>query len=178
MRADRARAAEAEQRQAAEAAVLRTLDALTALRLQNEATVRALGSLRDEFVSEAVLKSRPEFLGPALAQFRRILDVNPALVRLLGYPVEFSEHMPDVGANTFPIAFGDFAATYQIVDHARVRCARRCDDDEQTVTVCRSQHVDGVLQRLTAHPAAFVGGDRDQVGVLQRSCWLGKGHQK
>lgn len=35
---------------------------------------------------------------------------------LLGYPVEFSEDMPDVSGNAFPIAFGNFKAGYLIVD--------------------------------------------------------------
>jgi len=35
---------------------------------------------------------------------------------LLGRPVEFDENMPAIGANTFPVAFGDFKAGYTIVD--------------------------------------------------------------
>lgn len=34
--------------------------------------------------------------------------------RLLGYPVEEMEGMPDIGANNFPVAFGDFRAGYLI----------------------------------------------------------------
>ncbi len=36
--------------------------------------------------------------------------------RLLGYPVEIDEDMSDVGANAYPIAFGDFRRGYLIVD--------------------------------------------------------------
>jgi len=36
---------------------------------------------------------------------------------LLGKPVEIDENMPDIGANTYPIAFGDFKRAYTIVDH-------------------------------------------------------------
>jgi HK97 family phage major capsid protein len=35
---------------------------------------------------------------------------------LYGYPVVENEDMADIGAGTFPIAFGDFAAAYTIVD--------------------------------------------------------------
>ncbi len=36
---------------------------------------------------------------------------------LLGDPVEIAADMPDVGANTFPIAYGDWKQAYTIVDH-------------------------------------------------------------
>lgn len=37
---------------------------------------------------------------------------------LMGYPVSEMEDMPDVGSNTFPIAFGDFRAGYTFVNRA------------------------------------------------------------
>ncbi|MBN9347558.1 MAG: phage major capsid protein [Devosia sp.] len=48
---------------------------------------------------------------------------------LLGYPVEIDEGMDDIGENKFPIAFGDFAQGYVIVDRQGVRILR----DEVTV---------------------------------------------
>ena len=36
---------------------------------------------------------------------------------LLGKPVEIEDNMPDIGANAYPIAFGDFRRGYTIVDH-------------------------------------------------------------
>jgi len=36
---------------------------------------------------------------------------------LLGKPVEIDDNMPDIGANTYPIAFGDFKRAYTVVDH-------------------------------------------------------------
>jgi len=36
---------------------------------------------------------------------------------LLGKPVEIDDNMPDIGENAYPVAFGDFAAGYTIVDH-------------------------------------------------------------
>jgi len=36
---------------------------------------------------------------------------------LLGKPVEIDDNMPDIGANAYPVAFGDFNRAYTIVDH-------------------------------------------------------------
>lgn len=44
--------------------------------------------------------------------------------RLLGYPVYSDDNMPDIGANAYAIAFGDFKAGYQIVDRAGVSVLR------------------------------------------------------
>lgn len=43
---------------------------------------------------------------------------------LLGYPVETDEGMPDIGAGTFPIAFGDWKRGYLINDRIGVRILR------------------------------------------------------
>lgn len=43
---------------------------------------------------------------------------------LLGYPVSFAEDLPDVGANEFPIIFGNLMIAYQIVDRLGVRMLR------------------------------------------------------
>lgn len=52
----------------------------------------------------------------------RISEGQPPL--LLGYPVEFAEDMPDVGAGNFPILFGDLMDAYQIVDRLGIRVLR------------------------------------------------------
>lgn len=36
---------------------------------------------------------------------------------LLGKPVEIDDNMPDIGADAYPVAFGDFKRAYTIVDH-------------------------------------------------------------
>ena len=43
---------------------------------------------------------------------------------LLGYPVEFDENMPDVGAGEFPIAFGNFNLGYVVVELNAIRVLR------------------------------------------------------
>jgi HK97 family phage major capsid protein len=47
---------------------------------------------------------------------------QPAM--LLGYPVETWEQMPDVGANNFPVAFGDFRRGYLLMDRVGLRITR------------------------------------------------------
>lgn len=44
--------------------------------------------------------------------------------RLMGYAVSESEEMPDVAANAFPVAFGDFKAGYTLADLAGLRITR------------------------------------------------------
>ena len=44
--------------------------------------------------------------------------------RLLGYPVVEAEDMPDVAANAFPIAFGNFRAGYLIAEHGSTSVLR------------------------------------------------------
>lgn len=44
--------------------------------------------------------------------------------QLLGFPVEIDEDMPDIEADAFPIAFGDFQRGYIIADRTGVRILR------------------------------------------------------
>jgi HK97 family phage major capsid protein len=43
---------------------------------------------------------------------------------LLGYPVQFSEDMPDVGSNAYPIAFGNWKLGYLIVEKVGLKLLR------------------------------------------------------
>jgi HK97 family phage major capsid protein len=43
---------------------------------------------------------------------------------LVGYPVTRAEDMPALGANSYSMAFGDFAQGYQIVDRQGIRVLR------------------------------------------------------
>jgi len=44
--------------------------------------------------------------------------------RLLGYPVVEAEDMPDIGANAFPVAFGNFRAGYLIAERSATAILR------------------------------------------------------
>jgi HK97 family phage major capsid protein len=50
--------------------------------------------------------------------------------RLIGYPIEVWEQMDDIGANKFPVAFGDFRRGYILVD--RVGPGLRITEDRVT----------------------------------------------
>lgn len=64
---------------------------------------------------------------------------------LLGYPVEIDESMSDVGANAFPIAFGDFNRGYLIVDRTGVRLLRDALTNKPYVHFYTTKRVGGGL---------------------------------
>ena len=41
--------------------------------------------------------------------------------QLLGYNIEEMDHMPDIGANAFPVAFGNFDEAYMAVERIGLR---------------------------------------------------------
>jgi HK97 family phage major capsid protein len=69
---------------------------------------------------------------------------------LLGYPVEFDETMPDIGANQFPIAFGNFKLAYVIVDKAGIRFLRDPFTDKPRVQFYAYRRVGGGLANSEA----------------------------
>ncbi|MDP1868452.1 MAG: phage major capsid protein [Bradyrhizobium sp.] len=64
---------------------------------------------------------------------------------LCGYPVEFDENMPDVGANAFPIAFGDWKRGYMIIDRIGVRILRDPYTNKPFVMFYATKRVGGGL---------------------------------
>lgn len=56
--------------------------------------------------------------------FKDALTQSGIITMLLGYPVLEAEDMPDIAANTFPIAFGDFQEGYQIIDRTGLMIKR------------------------------------------------------
>ena len=69
---------------------------------------------------------------------------------LLGYPLTEIETMPDVGANTYSIAFGDFAKGYLIVDRAGVRVLRDPYTAKPYVLYYTTKRVGGGVQNFDA----------------------------
>jgi HK97 family phage major capsid protein len=61
--------------------------------------------------------------------------------RLLGFPVALDEEMPDVAANATPIAFGDFASGYIIVDRNGLRLLRDPYTDKPNVRFYTTKRV-------------------------------------
>lgn len=64
---------------------------------------------------------------------------------LLGYPVMIDENMPDLGANNFPIAFGNFSLAYCIVDRPGLKLLRDPYSDKPNVLFYGWKRVGGGL---------------------------------
>lgn len=77
----------------------------------------------------AAYRNRGTFVmnGSTLAAIRKLKDTTGSYIwqpayqagapeTILGRPVVEAEHMPDIAANAFPIAFGDFKTAYRIYD--------------------------------------------------------------
>lgn len=69
---------------------------------------------------------------------------------LLGYPVTEAEDMPDIGANSHSIAFGDFERGYLIVDRQGVRVLRDPYTAKPYVLFYTTKRVGGGVQNFDA----------------------------
>lgn len=69
---------------------------------------------------------------------------------LLGYPLVDDDNMSDVGANAFPIAFGDFQRGYLIVDRQGVRVLRDPYTNKPYVMFYTTKRVGGGVQNFEA----------------------------
>ncbi len=73
-----------------------------------------------------------------------------SLPLLLGYPVTEIEDMPDVAANSFSVAFGDFAKGYLIVDRAGISVLRDPYSAKPYVLFYTTKRVGGGVQNFDA----------------------------
>jgi HK97 family phage major capsid protein len=69
---------------------------------------------------------------------------------LMGFPLVEAEDMPDAGANTTPIAFGDFSRGYLIVDRTGVRVLRDPYSAKPYVLFYVTKRVGGGVQDFDA----------------------------
>jgi HK97 family phage major capsid protein len=69
---------------------------------------------------------------------------------LLGYPVAEAEDMPDIGANSLSIAFGDFARGYLIVDRVGINVLRDPFSAKPYVLFYTTKRVGGGVQNFEA----------------------------
>lgn len=69
---------------------------------------------------------------------------------LWGYPISEIETMPDVAANAFPIAFGDFMKGYLIVDRVGLRVLRDPYSNKPYVLFYTTKRVGGGVQNYDA----------------------------
>ena len=70
--------------------------------------------------------------------------------QLLGYNVETDDNMPDVAANVFPVAFGDFRQAYLVVDRTGVRVLRNPFKVNGLVAFYTTKRVGGGIQNFEA----------------------------
>jgi HK97 family phage major capsid protein len=69
---------------------------------------------------------------------------------LMGFPVAEAENMPDVAADAFPIAFGDFRAGYLVVDRVGIRILRDPYSAKPYVLFYTTKRVGGGVQDFEA----------------------------
>ena len=70
--------------------------------------------------------------------------------QLLGYAVEVDDFMPDVGADSFSIAFGDWARAYLIIDRRGVAVLRDPFTNKPYVHFYTTKRVGGGIQNFEA----------------------------
>ena len=70
--------------------------------------------------------------------------------RLMGYPVLISEDMPDIAANTYPMAFGDFKSGYTIAERPDMRLLRDPFSAKPNVLFYASKRVGGDITDYAA----------------------------
>jgi HK97 family phage major capsid protein len=73
-----------------------------------------------------------------------------ASATLLGYPVAEIETMPDIAANSYSVAFGDFQRGYLIVDRAGIRVLRDPYSSKPNVLFYTTKRVGGGVQNFDA----------------------------
>ncbi|MGI9425186.1 MAG: phage major capsid protein, partial [Hyphomicrobiaceae bacterium] len=69
---------------------------------------------------------------------------------LLGFPVAESEDMPDIAADSLPVAFGDFQRGYLIVDRIGIRVLRDPYSNKPHVLFYTTKRVGGGVQDFNA----------------------------
>ncbi len=69
---------------------------------------------------------------------------------ILGKPVYTDDYMPGLGANTFPVAFGDFRRAYMILDRIGIRVLRDPFTSKPNVLFYTTKRVGGGLSNFEA----------------------------
>jgi HK97 family phage major capsid protein len=77
-------------------------------------------------------------------------ETQTAGATILGFPVTEMEDMPDIAANAFAVAFGDFESGYLIVDRAGVRVLRDPFTAKPYVLFYVTKRVGGGVQNFEA----------------------------
>ena len=96
------------------ASLLSDADKLTDLQHSLKPVYRKNGTWLMNDATFAVIRKMKNGEGDYL--WRQGLEAGAPEI-LLGKPVEIDDNMPDIGADAYPIAFGDFKRAYRIIDH-------------------------------------------------------------
>lgn len=68
----------------------------------------------------------------------------------IGYGVQSDDNMPDIGTNTYPVAFGDWMRAYIIVDRIGIRVLRDPYSNKPYVQFYTTKRVGGGIQNFEA----------------------------
>jgi HK97 family phage major capsid protein len=97
--------------------------------------------------TQAAVRKFKDAQGNYLWQPAATVDGN---AMLLNFPVVESEYMPDIGTDTFSMAFGDFKRGYLIVDRVGVRILRDPYSTKPYVLFYTTKRVGGGMQDFDA----------------------------
>jgi HK97 family phage major capsid protein len=96
-------------------------DALVDLVYTVNRAYRANGAFAMNSLTAAAIRKLKDTTGQYIWQ-QGLIAGQPD--RLCGYPVAIWEDLSDIGANNFPVIFGDFQRGYQLVDRTDIRITR------------------------------------------------------
>jgi len=122
-------------------------DALVSLAYAPKQAYRANGSWMMNRTTESVIRKFKDSTGNYIWQPGTSAGQPPTL---LGYPVAEADDMPDIAANSYSVAFGDFARGYLIVDRVGVRVLRDPYSAKPYVLFYTTKRVGGGVQNFEA----------------------------
>jgi HK97 family phage major capsid protein len=122
-------------------------DALISLAYAPKQAYRANGTWVMNRTTESVIRKFKDSNGDYLWQPGASAGQPPTL---LGYPVAEADDMPDVAANSYSVAFGDFFRGYLIVDRVGVRVLRDPYSAKPYVLFYTTKRVGGGVQNFEA----------------------------
>ncbi|MDE2134262.1 MAG: phage major capsid protein [Alphaproteobacteria bacterium] len=122
-------------------------DTLVALAYAPKTGYRANGSWMMNRNTESVIRTFKDSMGEYIWQPGTSAGQPPTL---LGYPVAEAEDMPDIAANSYSVAFGDFARGYLIVDRVGVNVLRDPYSAKPYVLFYTTKRVGGGVQNYEA----------------------------
>ena len=97
--------------------------------------------------TQAVIRKIKDADGNYIWQPAERADLSPTL---MGYPVAESEDMPNIAADSYSIAFGDFRRGYLIVDRVGIRVLRDPYSSKPYVLFYTTKRVGGGVQDFDA----------------------------